>query len=133
MTVRKTLKGETDKMRKKVSKTNKRWAALLTATTLVFGLAGFAAAHPSVRLYNGAGLPISELQGTGNDAFSSAVSCGRCHTYANIEKHSYHVQLSANQFLGWDIWNPDSSNSYKYGPAPKGKNWVQSPGHFGKW
>lgn len=120
-------------MRKKSSKTNRRWAALLAATTLVFGLAGFAAAHPSVRLYNADGLPISELQGTGNDAYSTTVSCGRCHTYENIEKHSYHIQLAANQFLGWNIWNPDSSSSYKKGPAPKGKNWVQSPGHFGKW
>lgn len=120
-------------MRKKLSKTNKRWATLLTATALVFGLAGFAAAHQTVWLKNAAGVPIAASLGTANDAYSSTKSCAGCHDYAGIEKHSYHIQLAANQFLGWNIWNPDSANAYKKGPAPKGKNWVQSPGHFGKW
>ena len=122
-------------MRKKSFKTNKRWVALLAATALVFGLAGFAAAHPEIPLRDVDGAVITPPANEGDlqPAYSAKATCGFCHDYDQVEQHSYHTQLAANQFFGWNIWNPDSPNAYKNGAAPKGKNWVQSPGHFGKW
>ncbi|MBN2332506.1 MAG: cytochrome C [Deltaproteobacteria bacterium] len=120
--------------------------ALLAAVILLFGMVGSSMAiHPDIDLLDADGNPISSAGGL-QPAFSYKTTCGACHngvnldgegnvllSYDDIEQHSLHAQLSANQFMGWNIWNPDSANSYKKGPAPKGKNWVQSPGHFGKW
>lgn len=70
-------------------------------------------------------------------------------TYDDIERHNYHTQLGANEFRGFNPANPDAFNAYdvdangkptstagdkwRTGPGPQGKNWVQSPGHFGSW
>ncbi|RJX34403.1 MAG: hypothetical protein C4531_04085 [Desulfurivibrio sp.] len=62
-------------------------------------------------------------------AYSSKNSCGECHDYQAIERHSYHAQLGANQILGWNAWAMGNWNS----EATQGKPWVQSPGHVGKW
>ncbi|MEW6520068.1 MAG: hypothetical protein AB1461_11700 [Thermodesulfobacteriota bacterium] len=62
-------------------------------------------------------------------AYSSKNSCGECHDYQAVERHSYHAQLGANQILGWNAWAMGNWNS----EATQGKPWVQSPGHVGKW
>ena len=106
---------------------------LLAIMIMLFGLVGIAmAAHPDIHLQDADGNWISSAGGL-QPAFSFKQTCGGCHNYENIEQHSFHTQISANQFMGWNIWNPDSANAFKKGPAAKGKNWVQSPGHFGKW
>ncbi len=80
------------------------------------------------------------------NAFSMKTTCGFCHNGTDrdgdgvalgatlvsvdaIEKHSYHAQLGANQFWGWNAFETGNTSS----TAAKGKNWVQSPGHVGKW
>lgn len=106
--------------------------ALLTSLMFVVGFVGSVFAHPSVPLrdYNDDLIPAgSGLQA----AYSAQTTCGGCHHYDEIEQHSYHAQLGANQWMGWNLFNPDSPNTYKNGVAAKGKNWVQSPGHVGKW
>jgi hypothetical protein len=107
--------------------------ALLICLTLILGLAGASfAAHPEIKLLDQDGNPI--LAGASPQAaYSAKQTCGSCHTYENIEKHSYHAQIGANELVGWNSWNPDSSNKYLRGVATKGKSWVQSPGHVGKW
>lgn len=64
-------------------------------------------------------------------AFSVKQTCaaGTCHDYDAIERHSFHAQLGANQHMGWNAWASGNWNSI----ATKGKPWVQSPGHVGKW
>lgn len=112
--------------------------AMLTCLTLVVGLAGVAfGAHPPITLRDFDGTPldytaIDAANGVGM-AYSSKATCGLCHEYDMIEKHSYHAQIGANEWKGWDSFNPDHSDKYLKGPAAKGKNWVQSPGHLGKW
>ena len=80
-------------------------------------------------------------------AFSMKNTCGACHngstiapatgkallSYDQIERHSYHAQLAANEQRGWNNWNPDSSDPVVNGAGPQGKNWVQGPGHVGAW
>ena len=121
---------------------------LFAAAFLVLGLAGSAmATHPDIQLRDAGNalIPAAGL-GTLQPAFSVKNTCGACHdgvtpggdslpllSYDEIEKHSFHTQMGANQLNGWGAWNPDSGSKYLKGPAAKGKNWVQSPGHFGKW
>ncbi len=115
---------------------------LFAAAFLVLGMVGSAfGAHPAnIPLRDAAGslIPSSGL-GTLQPAFSVRETCGACHnggsllSYDEIEKHSFHAQMGANQLTGWASANPDSTNPYLTGPGPSGKNWVQSPGHFGKW
>lgn len=108
--------------------------ALLTCLAFVFGLAGSAfAQHPTVDLYDGEGQPVPFVDGGPAPAYSAKWTCGSCHTYELIEQHSYHAQIGANQMVGWAAWNPNSGSAFKKGVAAKGKNWVQSPGHVGKW
>ncbi|MBI5558511.1 MAG: cytochrome C [Deltaproteobacteria bacterium] len=62
-------------------------------------------------------------------AYSAKQTCGTCHDYNAIERHSYHAQLGANQHFGFNpykngTWNAEAAN---------GKPWVSSPGHVGKW
>ncbi|ACM20094.1 cytochrome c, 1 heme-binding site [Geotalea daltonii FRC-32] len=81
-------------------------------------------------------------------AFSMKNTCGACHngstiapstgkalqSYDQIERHSYHAQLAANEQRGWNSWNPDDSKDpVVSGAGPQGKNWVQGPGHVGAW
>lgn len=106
--------------------------ALLSCLTLMFGLVGTAfAGHQNVLLYD----ENNQVITTDNPdvAYSSANTCGSCHHYNQIEQHSYHAQLGANEQVGWASWNPNHTNGYLSGPATKGKSWVQSPGHAGKW
>ena len=122
---------------------------LIAAAFLVFGLAGSAMAlHPEIIQLRDAGnnlIPAANL-GDLQPAFSVKNTCGACHdgvtldgnglpllSYDDIEKHSFHAQMGANQLNGWAAWNPDSASKYLRGAGPKSKNWVQSPGHFGKW
>lgn len=106
--------------------------AFIACLSMLVGLAGvsFAAPHADVPLLGPAGQPVTADNGV---AYSAAQTCGGCHTYANIEQHSYHAQLGANEQKGWMAYNPSSSDKYINGPATKGKSWVQSPGHAGKW
>lgn len=88
----------------------------------------------------GANIPVG-----GTAAFSYKQTCGTtgCHdgagpgvldySYDDMERHSIHTQLGANQFYGFNPWNPDHTNAYLTGEATQGKNWVQGAGHVGKW
>ncbi len=104
-------------------------AGFLLAACLILGLAGSGwAAHPDVQLRDAAGSLIPAGLAPA-PAFSMKATCGYCHgdkatypdllSYDEIEKHSYHAQLGANQMVEF---NPSAA-----------KPWVQSPGHFGKW
>jgi hypothetical protein len=123
---------------------------LLSGTTLILGFAGSAFAayvqqHESIVLKNPAGTPITSMNGAGN-AFSMKTTCfgtAGCHgtgttgklqyNYNDIERHSYHAQLGANEIRGFNPYNPDSTDKWSTGAGPQGKNWVQSPGHVGSW
>lgn len=105
--------------------------ALLSCLALLFGLAGASfAAHPPVTLKAADNTQVTEANGL---AYSSKATCGGCHKYDNIEQHSYHAQIGANEQKGFNPYNPNSADKYKRGVATKGKSWVQSPGHVGKW
>ena len=120
---------------------------LLVASALAVGMAGAAVAaynpaHEKIMLKDPAGANI-----TGDAAYSIKTTCfgtAGCHgdaaatgnavyTYDQIERHSYHAQLGANEFRGFNPANPDSTDAWRAGAGPKGKNWVQSPGHLGSW
>ena len=104
--------------------------ALLSCLAVMVGMIGVSfAAHPNVTLRDASG-PIAVGSGA---AYSPKATCGGCHDYASIEQHSYHAQIGANQWMGWNNFNPNSASSFKRGVAAKGKSWVQSPGHLGKW
>jgi hypothetical protein len=124
-------------MKKRYDKRPLTGAALLCASFLVLSLTGLAfadmpPAHNGIILRDAAGAPIA-AGATTNNAFSTKGTCGQCHDYDAIEKHSYHAQLGANEQRGWNPFNANSSDKYVSGPATKGKPWVQSPGHVGKW
>jgi len=108
--------------------------ALLSCLAVLVGLApaAFAYDHPEVQLLDAGGQPISAVAGP-NTAYSSRRTCNFCHDSALIEQHSYHAQLGTNEQKGWMAFNPNSPDKYKAGVATKGKSWVQSPGHIGKW
>ena len=104
----------------------------LTTAALLIGTYSFAD-HLSVgitvplRDASGNQIPIS---GPGSEvAYSAKQTCGGCHDYDTIERHSYHAQLGANEHKGWNAW---SFGNWPSGAA-KGKRWVQSTGHVGKW
>ncbi len=121
--------------------------ALFGAGLLLLAGPAFAAtpAHDNIVLKNWAGVTITDLVGTTDNAFSFKNTCfgtAGCHgtgttgtlqfTYDQIEKHSYHTQLAANDQYGFNPMNPDGNN-WESGPSPKGKNWVQGQGHMGAW
>ena len=97
-----------------------------TATALLLAGSQALASHFPVALKDAAG---NKIAGGDTAAYSAKETCGTCHDYDAIERHSYHAQLGANQHMGW--------NPFKYGNwnsiADKKKPWVQSPGHVGKW
>ncbi len=112
-------------------------AAFLTCLVLILGMTGSAIAmdwHWDVKLRdsNGDTIPYN-ADGTPAPAYSAKQTCGACHNYELMERNSYHAQLGNNQMVGWAAWNPNSPSKFKSGVAAKGKNWVQSPGHVGKW
>ena len=100
-------------------------SALATAALLV-GTQAFAAHPVDIPLLDAAGTPISA---SGTAAYSANKTCGACHDYDAIERHSYHAQLSANEHAGWNPWTQGNMTSV----AAKGKPWVQGTGHVGKW
>ena len=107
---------------------------MLLAACLIFGLVGTSlAVHPPIPLLDAAGDPVPD-NGTVEEpavapVFSYKTTCGACHGqpaypdllgYDEIEKHSFHAQLGANQMVEWD--------------STTLKPWaLQSPGHYGKW
>ena len=104
--------------------------ALIACLAVLLGMAGVSFAHYGVVLKDSAGNLIPE---GGTAAYSPKQTCGECHQYDLIEQHSYHAQIGANELKGWMAYNPNSPDKYKKGAATKGKSWVQSPGHVGKW
>lgn len=107
---------------------------LLSFLAVLVGVAGsaFAMDHMNVPLLDHNGQPIAASAGA-TTAFSARKTCNFCHDSAHIEQHSYHAQIGANEQKGWMAFNPNSPDKYKAGVATKGKSWVQSPGHVGKW
>jgi hypothetical protein len=99
--------------------------AFATATLMFVGQA-FAAHPQNITLKDSLGNEILDGDTT---AYSAKQTCGFCHDYDAIERHSFHSQLGANQHKGWDAFKYGNWNSV----ADKSKPWVQSPGHVGKW
>ncbi len=107
---------------------------------LAFGLSGTLQAaltteHDAIILRSpetvaGVGVPLEVGSTT---AYSAKNTCGFCHDYNGIEKHAVHAQLGANQYSGWNPYNPDSPLGERNNDTSVGKNWVQSSGHVGKW
>ena len=115
---------------------------LLTSTVLLFMMVGTSLAltdpvyvHDQIILRDSGGSAISYDPGNLTPAFSAMKTCGvsGCHdgstldgdgvpllSYTEIESHSYHAQMGANNLAGWN--KNDTA-----------KRWVQSGGHFGKW
>ncbi|SHI76828.1 hypothetical protein SAMN02745165_00809 [Malonomonas rubra DSM 5091] len=108
--------------------------AVLSCLAVLAGLTStsFAMDHPEVQLLDHNGFPIAAAAGA-TTAYSSMKTCNFCHDSEMIEKHSYHAQIGTNEMKGWMAFNPNSPDKYKAGVATKGKSWVQSPGHIGKW
>ncbi len=104
---------------------------ILSVITVAFMASATAHAftHDGVILRDASGTGIT-TDGSGvGVAYSAKETCGACHAYDAIERHSFHAQLGANQHMGWNAWAQGNWNSI----ATKGKPWVQSPGHAGKW
>lgn len=111
--------------------------------------------HANITLKDYAGNPIVQQTDGSAKAYSVKTTCftSNCHgdavinasnkakfSYDEIERHSYHSQLGANEFRGFNPYNADAYNPYtlagdkwRSGAGPVGKNWVQSPGHVGSW
>ena len=102
--------------------------SVIAAAALMVTASAQAFTHDGVVLRDSTGAAIFDTAGVG-DAYSAKETCGACHAYDAIEKHSFHAQLGANQQMGWNAWAMGNWNSI----ATKGKPWVQSPGHAGKW
>lgn len=98
----------------------------ITATALMVGSQAFANHGSNIVLRDASGTPIPD---TSDVAYSAKETCGQCHDYDAIERHSFHAQLGANEHKGWNPWVYGNMNSI----ASKGKPWVQSTGHVGKW
>ncbi|MBC8318256.1 MAG: hypothetical protein H8E41_10150 [Desulfobulbaceae bacterium] len=114
-----------------MTKKNKRtyWVAALSVVALFSGAQAFAG-HPT-----GQSISLKGPDGTvvaigGTTAFSFQQTCnGGCHVYEDIERHSFHSQLGANEFMGWDAYKYGNWNNIASVNIP----WSQSPGHIGKW
>jgi hypothetical protein len=125
-------------------KKNLTRVAAVTAVALMGTAGAYAAKHEKIMLKDPAG---NQLVSGSTTAFSIKTTCFGtvgCHgtvgatdntkySYDDIERHSYHAQLGANEFRGFNPANPDSPDAWRKGPGPKGKTWVQSPGHLGSW
>jgi hypothetical protein len=133
---------------------------LLTSMVMLFMMAGNALAatdpvyvHDHITLRGPDGAAIGTPGDcTATTAFSAKETCGACHdgtsqqacgkvllSYDEIERHSYHAQMSANELVGWAAYNAGATGptaflaKFRKSSTPKGKPWVQSVGHFGKW
>jgi len=134
-------------MKKKMKKMTMLSMGMVCSAGLVMSLAATVQAAPAE--HTSPGIILKDATGANipfgaTTAFSLKETCGACHdgstyptngvSYDSIEKHGYHSQMGANQLFGWDQWNPDDhTNKFKRGSGAKSKNWVQSPGHVGKW
>lgn len=125
--------------------------AAVSCLALLGAAAGTALAspndHTAIVLKDPAGTAISKNADGSAKAFSMKTTCfgaAGCHggagasgkavyTYNDIEQHSYHAQLGANEVRGYNPFNIDSTDKWRTSPGPVGKNWVQSPGHVGSW
>jgi hypothetical protein len=101
--------------------------SIVTTAALLIGAQAFAAHTDPIPLLDANGNPITAANA--DVAYSAKQTCGACHDYDGIERHSFHTQLGANEFKGWNPW---SMGNWPSGAA-KGKAWVQSTGHVGKW
>ena len=103
---------------------------LVTTAALLIGSSAFAV-HGPIPLLDAAGNPVTvgDLGTNSKTAYSANKTCGACHDYNAIERHSFHAQLGANEHKGWNPWKNGNMNSV----ASKSKPWVQSTGHVGKW
>ena len=98
----------------------------LSSVLLLAGSQAFATHPVDIPLLDAAGAAIT----AGSDvAYSANKTCGACHDYDAIERHSYHAQLAANEHAGFNPWVMGNMPSV----AAKGKPWVQATGHLGKW
>ena len=100
-------------------------SALATAALLV-GAQAFAAHPVDIPLLDATGGAIAAGSST---AYSAKETCGACHDYDAIERHSFHAQLGANEHAGFNPWSMGNMPSI----AAKGKPWVMGTGHIGKW
>ncbi|MBC8318354.1 MAG: cytochrome C [Desulfobulbaceae bacterium] len=98
----------------------------LTTAALLIGTQAFAAHTDAITLRDANGTPIATGSST---AYSAKMTCGECHDYDAIERHSFHAQLAANEHAGFNPWVTGNMPSI----AAKGKPWVQATGHLGKW
>lgn len=138
-------------------KSTRRAVISAVSCAALFGVgAGMALAgpanHSAIVLRNPAGNPVAVNTDGSAQAFSMKQTCftAGCHgsaagkaaySYDQIEKHSYHAQLGANEIRGFnpfniDAWNPavnPTGDKWRAGAGPQAKNWVQSPGHVGSW
>lgn len=128
-------------------------ASVASAAALVGLAAGGALAapanHSAIKLRDPAGAVITKNQDGTAKAFSVKKTCFTtdCHndgttangggkaafSYDDIERHSYHAQIGANEIRGFNPYNVDSDDKWRFSAGPQGKNWVQSPGHVGSW
>ena len=99
--------------------------SIITAAALMVTASAQAFTHDGVVLRDASGAAIF----ADGPAYSAKETCGACHSYDAIERHSAHAQLGANQHMGWNAWAMGNWNSI----ATKGKPCVQSPAHVGKW
>ena len=103
--------------------------SLVTGAALLIGGQAFAAHTDAIPLLEADGTAITTGGANNKMAYSAKATCGACHDYDAIERHSFHAQLGANEHKGWNPWKQGNMNSV----AAKGKPWVQSTGHVGKW
>lgn len=101
----------------------------IAAAALLVTASAQAYTHDRVELLDATGNPVVVDGANTGAAYSAKATCGDCHDYDAIERHSYHAQLGANQHKGFKAWQFGNWNSV----AAKGKTWVMSPGHAGKW
>lgn len=98
----------------------------LTTAALLIGSQAFAAHPTDIPLRDASG---AQIAAGANDAYSAKETCGACHDYDQIERHSFHAQLGANEHTGFNSWTFGNMASV----ASKGKTWIQGTGHVGKW
>lgn len=102
---------------------------VVTTAALLIGSSAFALHTEPIPLLDAAGGPVTIGGASDKVAYSAKKTCGACHDYNKIERHSFHAQLGANEHHGWDAMQYGNWNSV----ATVNKPWVQSPGHVGKW
>lgn len=103
--------------------------SIVTTAALLIGSSAFALHTQPIPLLDGAGNPVTVGGANNKAAYSAKKTCGACHDYNKIERHSFHAQLGANEHKGYDPWKNGQWNS----TDAQSKPWVQSTGHVGKW